>query len=149
MGTTKLSVIRSRFKTAIEAIVGAGLTQSPMPYEAFGRTPNSIAHKSFAVGVLSSVAQQDRQKPNVGSLTITTIDIKMTYRIRPLAQITDVGNTMDLENDIIIALCNRAYTTLYENIHIKFTNLSRSLVDSGEYMLSSIGFEIMHYIPLQ
>ena len=54
MGTVKLSEIRSRLKTAIEAIAGEGLKESPLPFQAFGRTPNAIGNKSFAVGIISS-----------------------------------------------------------------------------------------------
>ena len=42
MSAVKLSVIRSRLKTAIENISGGGLNESPLPFQAFGRTPNAI-----------------------------------------------------------------------------------------------------------
>jgi hypothetical protein len=149
MSAVKLSVIRSRLKTAIENISGGGLKESPLPFQAFGRTPNAIGHKSFAIGILGSNSTDDRQKPNIGTLTQTDIQIQMSYRLKPLAQNEDVDNAMDLENDIIIAVCNRTDTTLYQNLHFKFVSCSRVLVDSGEYILSSINFESLHYLPLQ
>ena len=149
MSAVKLSTIRNRLKTALEAIAGADLKQSPLPYGAFARTPNSIAHKAFAIGFTSSTAQDDRQRATVGSLTQTSLVITMAYRLRPLAQIADVDNTLDLENNIIIAVCNRADTSLYANTHFKFTNLNRVLSENGEYLLSDISFEILHYLPLQ
>ena len=66
MATVRLSSIRSRVATALEAITGAGLNQSPLPFDAFGRTPNSIAHKAFAVGIGGSNAMDDRQRPTEG-----------------------------------------------------------------------------------
>lgn len=149
MSAVKLSVIRSRLKTAIENISGGGLNESPLPFQAFGRTPNAIGHKSFAIGILGSNSTDDRQKSNIGTLTQTDIQIQMSYRLKPLAQNEDVDNAMDLENDIIIAVCNRTDTTLYQNLHFKFVSCSRVLVDSGEYILSSINFESLHYLPLQ
>ena len=149
MSGVKLATIRTRIKTAIEAIAGAGLKESPLPFQAFGRTPNAIANKAFAVGILTSTGTDDRQKPTIGTLTRTSIQIQVAYRIRPLAQNTDVDNALDLENDIIIALCNRSDSALYADIHIRFETSSRTLVDTGEYMLSSINFEVLHYLPLQ
>lgn len=149
MSAVKLSTIRNRIKTAIESIVGEDLKESPLPYGAFGRTPNSIAHKSFAVGLLNTTAQGDRQKATVGSLTLTGLIVTLAYRLRPLAQNTDVDNTMDLENKIIIALCNRGDTSLYANTHFKFTSLTRTLSENGEYLISDISFELLHYLPLQ
>lgn len=149
MGTVKLSEIRSRLKTAIEAIAGEGLKESPLPFQAFGRTPNAIGSKSFAVGIISSTSTEDRQRPTIGTLTQTQIQIQVSYRIRPLAQNTDVDNAMDLENDIIIAVCNRGDSSLYANLHIKFLSVDRILVDTGEYLLSSINFLALHYLPLQ
>tara|TARA_R100000664_G_C2755886_1_gene143658 strand:- start:107 stop:553 length:447 start_codon:yes stop_codon:yes gene_type:complete len=148
MSAVKLSVIRSRLKTAIENI-GGGLKESPLPFQAFGRTPNAIGHKSFAIGILSSTSTDDRQKANIGTLTQTDIQIQLSFRLKPLAQNEDVDNAMDLENDIIISICNRGDTALYQNVHFKFVSCSRVLVDSGEYILSSINFESLHYLPLQ
>ena len=148
MSAVKLSVIRSRLKTAIENI-GNGLKESPLPFQAFGRTPNAIGHKSFAIGILSSTSTDDRQKANIGTLTQTDIQIQLSYRLKPLAQNEDVDNAMDLENDIIISICNRGNTALYQNLHFKIVSCSRVLVDSGEYILSSINFESLHYLPLQ
>jgi hypothetical protein len=149
MSAVKLSTIRTRIKTAIEAIAGEGLKESPLPFQAFGRTPNAIANKAFAVGILTSTSTDDRQKPTIGTLTRTAIQIQMAYRVRPLAQNTDVDNALDVENAIIVALCKRSDTALYANIHIRFESVSRVLVDTGEYMLSSINFEVLHYLPLQ
>ena len=101
MATVKLSIIRSRVATAVEAIVGAGLKQSPLPYGAFGRTPNSIAHKAFSIGMGGSNAQDDRQRPTEGAMLQTDMDIKLSFRIRPLAQLVDVDASWDLENSKI------------------------------------------------
>ena len=149
MATVQLSSIRQRVSTALESIAGVGLKESPLPFEAFGRTPNSIAHKSFSVGIGGSNAQDDRQRPVEGAMLQTDLDITFAYRIRPLDQLTDVDNQLDLENTIIKTLLDRTDSSLYPNIHIKFISSNRLLTDSGEYVLSSLSFEVLHFIPLQ
>ena len=148
MATVKLSIIRSRVATAVESIVGAGLKQSPLPYGAFGRTPNSIAHKAFSIGMGGSNAQDDRQRPTEGAMLQTDMDIKVSFRIRPLAQLVDVDASLDLENTIIANVMDRTNTTLYQNLHIKLLSTNRQLTDSGEYMISTLSFELLHFIPL-
>ena len=109
---------------------------------------NTQRHWSQIV-ILSSTSTDDRQKANIGTLTQTDIQIQLSFRLKPLAQNEDVDNAMDLENDIIISICNRGDTALYQNVHFKFVSCSCVLVDSGEYILSSINFESLHYLPLQ
>ena len=146
MSSVKLSTIRSRVATAIQGIGGMNL--SPLPYEAFGRTTNSIAHKAFSVGVGGSNARDDRQRPTEGAMLDTDLNIVMAYRIRPLDQLTDVDGGLNLENDIITKLLDRTDTNLYPNVHIKFVSSSRQLTDSGEYMISTLQFDVLHFIPL-
>jgi hypothetical protein len=74
--------------TALEAIAGAGLKESPLPFDAFGRTPNSIAHKAFSVGIGGSNAMDDRQRPTEGAMLQTDLDITFAFRLRPLDQLT-------------------------------------------------------------
>lgn len=148
MATVRLSSIRSRVATALEAITGAGLKQSPLPFDAFGRTPNSIAHKAFAVGIGGSNAMDDRQRPIEGAMLQTDLDITFAFRLRPLDQLTDVDNQLNLENTIITALLDRTNTSLYPNLHIKLISTNRALTDSGEYILSTLSFEALHFIPL-
>ncbi len=147
MSTVKLSTIRSRMSTAVDAITGMNL--SPLPYEGFGRTVNTIAHKAYSIGIGGSNAQDDRQRPIEGAMLTTDVDIKMAYRIRPLDQLTDVDGGLDLENDIITKILDRTDSNLYPNLHIKFVSSSRQLTDSGEYMISTLSFDVLHFIPLQ
>lgn len=147
MSTVQLSTIRSRIATAISSITGTKL--SPLPYEAFGRTTNSIAHKAFAVGIGGSDAADDRQRSTEGAMMSTDVFVTMAYRIRPLDQLTDIDNALNFENDIIKKVLDRTNTTLYQNLHIKLVSSQRQLTDSGEYMLSTLSFESLHFIPLQ
>ena len=146
MASVKLSTIRSRFTNAIENI--SGMVKTYLPYDVFGRTPNSIAHKSFSVGIGGSNASDERQKASTGCLLTADVDVKMAYRIRPLDQLTDVDNAMDLENDIIITILDRTNGNLYPNLHIRFESSQRQITDSGEYMISTLQFQAFHYIPL-
>jgi len=149
MATIKLSVIRKRVAVALEGISGAGLRESPLPFQAFGRTPNSIAHKAFSVGIGGSNASDDRQRPTEGAMLQTDLDITFAFRIRPLDQLTDIDLQLDMENTIITALLDRSNAVLYPNLHIKLISSTRLLTDSGEYVLSTLSFEALHFIPLQ
>ena len=78
----------------------------------------------------------------------TDMSIKMAYRLRPLAQLADVDNGLDLENTIISNLLDRTKTTLYPNLHVRFISSNRIFTDSGEYVISTLSFELLHFIPL-
>ena len=147
MSTVQLSTIRSRIATAISSIAGTRL--SPLPYQAFGRTTNSIAHKAFSVGIGGSDASDDRQRTTEGAMMSTDVFVATAFRIRPLDQLTDIDNALDFENDIIKKVLDRTNTTLYQNLHIKLVSSQRQLTDSGEYMLSTLSFESLYFIPLQ
>jgi hypothetical protein len=77
------------------------------------------------------------------------MDITFAFRIRPLDQLTDIDLQMDMENTIITALLDRSNAVLYPNLHIKLISSTRLLTDSGEYVLSTLSFEALHFIPLQ
>lgn len=147
MATLKLSTIRGRISTALEGL-GEGLKQSPLPSGGFGRTPNSIAHKAFSVEIGGSNAQDDRQRSIEGAMLQTDMNIKLAYRIRPLSQLVDVDGCLDLENVIIANLLDRSNSSLYPNLHIKLISSNRILTDSGEYIISTLSFELLHFIPL-
>ena len=147
MATVQLSAIRSRIATAIGAIAGTQLSRQP--YEAFGRTTNTIAHKGYAVGIGGSNAADDRQRTTEGAMLSTDVFVVAAYRIRPLDQLVDIDDALDFENDIIKKVLDRTNTTLYQNLHLKLISSQRQLTDSGEYMLSTLSFESLHFIPLQ
>ena len=148
MSSVKLSAIRSRVATALEGISGAGLKQSPMAPSAFGRTVNTIAHKSFCVVLGNSNAQDDRQRQTEGAMMLSDMEIRCAFRIRPHDQITDTDSAMDLENTIIANLLDRSDSSLYSNLHIKLQSSSRQLTESGEYVISNLSFQLLHFIPL-
>ena len=147
MATVQLSAIRSRIATAIGTIAGTQLSRQP--YEAFGRTTNTIAHKGYAVGIGGSNAADDRQRTTEGAMLSTDVFVVAAYRIRPLDQLVDIDDALDFENDIIKKVLDRTNTTLYQNLHLKLISSQRQLTDSGEYMLSTLSFESLHFIPLQ
>lgn len=149
MSSVKLSTVRGRIKTALDTISGAGLVESPLPFQAFGRTPNAIGHKSYSIGILDTVSTEDRQKPNLGTLSRTQVQIQMSFRLRPLGMLSDFDSALDLENEIIKRMISGdSETILFPNLQIIFLNVQRNLTDSGEYMLSNINFQILHYLPL-
>ena len=73
----------------------------------------------------------------------------MSFRLRPLGMLSDFDSALDLENEIIKRMISGdSETILFPNLQIIFLNVQRNLTDSGEYMLSNINFQILHYLPL-
>ena len=146
MGAVKLSTIRSRFGSAIDAIAGMSISRNP--YERFGAIPNTVAHLRFAIGIIScDRIDSDRQKENTGIYAQTIIGIKFAYRLRPKDQITSYDEGFDKSNDLIKACTNRS-PAIYTNLQIYFDNQSHEISDSGEYLIITIRFLIYHFLPL-
>jgi hypothetical protein len=60
----ELSTIRQRFATKIATL--DGFEQSRNPFDGYGRSPNTVAHKRFMVGIQGVTARDDdRQRRGV------------------------------------------------------------------------------------
>ena len=65
-----LATIRQRFSTMIDSL--DGFDESRNPFDGYGRSPNTIAHKRFSVGIRSvSSRDDDRQRRGVGVMSST------------------------------------------------------------------------------
>jgi hypothetical protein len=146
MSTVKLSTIRQRFATKITSL--DGFEESRNPFDGYGRSPNTIAHKRFAVGIRSvSSRDDDRQRSAAGALTETEVFVRYAYRIKPKDQIDSYDNGLDSAQDVIEALTPRT-SPLHNDLQIRWTGLDNELSDSGEWMTITITFIILHYINL-
>ena len=143
---TEISTIRSRIQTAVNAM--AGMSVSIHPYERFSSTPNTIAHLRFACGVVGVEGRpDDRQRQAQGILADTSIGIRFTYRIRPKDQVTSYDEAWDKATDIAQTVTNRS-PTIYSDIQIRFSRMTHEVLTSGEFIIITLFFQILHYIPL-
>ena len=146
MSTVSLSTIRQRFADAISAL--DGFTESRNPYDGYGRSPNTVAHKRFSVGVGSvSSRDDDRQRRLQGIMSETEILVRFAFRIRPKDQIDSYDDALQSAQQVIEKITNRS-TPLHDNLQIRFRGLDNELSDSGEWCTITILFTVLHYIQL-
>ena len=133
--------LRSEVATNVGALTDFHLAK--MAPEYFGRQQNTVAHKSYAVGVDQTTAAPERQRRAVGVYAQTNVVVTFAHRLRPLdVYPTDYDTTLDVEQTVINAvlgtyLTNNAFT-------IRYNGTTRSVVDSQEYMIVACTFTALH-----
>jgi hypothetical protein len=135
--------LRSEVAANVDALDGFQLARMAPAY--FGRQQNTVAHKSFVVGVDSTTATTERQRRVVGVYANTNVVVSFAHRLRPLdVYPTDYDQTLDTEQTVINAVLgtyatNNAFT-------IRYNGTTRAVVDSQEYMIVQCTFTALHTI---
>ena len=144
--SVSFSTIRTRFADKIKTL--SGFTESRNPYDDFNRNPNTVAQMRFSVGIqdIDAIPEQ-RESVSVGVLCNTTVQVKFPYRLRPKDQVTDYGLALDKAQEIIKAITNRA-APLHTGLQIFFNSLSNEITDSGEFIIQTLSFNVLHSISL-
>jgi len=146
MSAVSLSTIRKRFAAAVTTL--SGFDESRNPFDGYGRSPNTIAHKRFSVGVGTVTSREDdRQRRSDGIMTDTQMSVRFAFRIRPKDQIESYDNALDAAEQVIEIITNRS-TPLHDSLQIRFTGLDNELADSGEWCSLTLTFSVLHYIQL-
>ena len=141
-----LSTIRQRIATKVDSL--DGFQESRNPFDGYGRSPNTVAHKRFMVGIQGVTARDDdRQRRTEGVMASTQLSIRYAYRIRPKDQLESFDNGLDSAQDVINAITVRS-TPLHDNLQIRFSGMDNELSDSGEWMSITLTFQILHYLFL-
>tara|TARA_R100000664_G_C2760064_1_gene150716 strand:- start:16253 stop:16699 length:447 start_codon:yes stop_codon:yes gene_type:complete len=141
-----LSTIRSRFSTQIKTI--SGFTESRNPFDGYGRSPNTVSHQRFAVGITGvNTRDDDRQKQPRGVMCETTVLVRYPYRIRPKDQVASYDNALDSAESVMRSITTRS-DGLHEKLQIRFQGLDNELSDSGEYLTITLNFNVLHYLSL-
>ncbi len=141
-----LATIRQRFATQISTL--SGFSESRNPYDGYGRSPNTVAHKRFMVGIQSVTSRDDdRQRRGVGVMSSTIVGVKYIFRIRPKDQLISFDDGLDSAQTVINAITDRSLP-LHDNLQIRFGGMDNELSDSGEWMSIILTFEVLHYLYL-
>ena len=141
-----LATIRQRFSRMIDSL--DGFDESRNPFDGYGRSPNTIAHKRFSVGIRSvSSRDDDRQRRGVGVMSSTEVMVRYAFRIRPKDQIESFDDGLDSAQTVINAITKRS-TPLHDELQIRFGGMDNELSDSGEWMSITLAFEVLHYLYL-
>jgi hypothetical protein len=142
-----MGVSFAQLRSEVAANVGAisGFALAKMAPEYFARQQNTVAHKSYVVGVDASTAGPDRQRRPIGTYVQTNVVVTFAHRLRPLdVYPTDYDATLNVEADVINAVLgtystNNAFT-------IRYNGTTRAVVDSQEYMIVACTFTALHTI---
>lgn len=146
MSAVSLSTIRSRFATAISSI--SGFHESRNPYDGYGRSPNTVSHKLFSVGIGGVQSREDdRQRINVGVMSQTEVLVRFIYRVRPKDQLDSYDEALDAAQELINELTERK-SPLHNDLQIRFGGLDNELSDSGEWISLTLNFMVLHYLYL-
>ena len=147
MSTVSLSTIRTRIATAIGGLSGWYLSRNPL--QEWGRAPNTVAHKNYAVGITSCTqVTDDRQRRSPeGVMVRSTVAVRFAYRIRPKDQITSYNESFDAAQEIMRTITDRNPTT-HADLQIRFNRIIPDMADSGEYTTTTVEFDILHYLSL-
>jgi hypothetical protein len=137
-----LKDMRQQISSKIDALPGFSLSKQTPAY--FGRTQNTVAHKSFVVDLASTNQANERQRRSVGVYASTTIRVQFAFRLRPTdAYPTDYDLMLDAEESVINAILSD-----YSNqpFQIRYEASSRAITDSQEYAIISIELSTFHTI---
>lgn len=140
----KFSQIRDAFKQQVETVNGFKLMKVLPDY--FGRAQDTIAHKGFTVSVATSAQGAERQRRAVGVYLQTDVQIRFSFRLRPLdVYPTDYDLCLNAEEQVILA-CLNSYGSIQPEVQTRYVSSSRQSTDSNEYMITTINFIVLHTI---
>ena len=122
----------------------SGMHLSRLPPAYFARQQNTLAHKSFVVGIETVEDTGERQRRNINLYVRTEVEIQFAYRLRPKdIYPTDYDLSLDLEGEVIAAVMG-TYSGIQNEISIRFVRSSRSISDTIEYQITTLTFIVQH-----
>lgn len=141
--SAKLSEIRQAIATQIATITG--YKESSFPVLFFARQQNTLAHKSFSVGISVTEDMGERQRRSLYYLR-SLIEVKIAYRLRPLdIYPTDYDLALDSEEQVIKRIL-ASYSTINNNVQVRFSRATREIPDSMEFLITTIEFSSLQTI---
>ena len=137
-----LKNVRGAIASQVLTISGMHLSRLPPAY--FSRQQNTLAHKSFVVGIETVEDTGERQRRNINLYVRTEVEIQFAFRLRPKdIYPTDYDLSLDLEGEVIAAVMG-TYSGIQNEISIRFVRSSRAISDSIEYQITTLTFIVQH-----
>ena len=148
MATMTPTDVRQSIATHLAGL--AGWRESAFPADIYGRSPNSLAHQTFAVGVESSTPVTDRQKYTDGVLTASVIFLRYGWRLAPKALIAGYDAAMSGGSDLIKRVMTRSSVDPIWPGSLKpiLSTFVVKVDDNGEWATGEVRFEVGHLMPL-
>ena len=142
-----IAVSGVRLALAAKIAALAGFSEARVPFEAFGRTANSVAHLRFCVATSRTTRGASRQRKNSPVAVTTQAIIRFAYRLRPRsAYPADYDSATDTEETVIFAVLNGDFLASAPEIAIRYDESARTLTDSGEFLIVDVSLSIDHYL---
>jgi len=127
-----------------------GWKESRVAPDNFGRDPNSIGHKAFAVHPTeTSDMRAYRGRPAEGLLVETALIVHYSWQLKPTKGMTDsYDDALDGEQAVVNVLM--AYDASWPlSYKVQVIRTTRTTSDSGEWVLGQVETRIVHTLPLQ
>ena len=147
MATKTVRQLREDVTTRILTLTG--WRESRVLPETFGRDADSIAHKAF---IIHAVTTKDlrlyRGKPAEGTLTETDLEVRFSWRMVPKDMSTSYDDSLDGAQAVINVLM--VYDATWPSSYkVQLLETSQVATDTGEWVIGSILFRVVHNLPLQ
>lgn len=144
MAAISLSAVRQRVAAAIDsALGGGGWQESGDPYDQFGQGDGERLHESYAVGIPSTSALQDRQKVAEGVLSDTNVRVKWAFNLSALDQVVAYDSALEAGDAVLAAVMAIQQS---EDMHLVYQSGTHP-VDADGWMLGDLSFRVIHHRP--
>lgn len=137
--------VRQRVAALIEAL--DGYTESRQAPDRHGLDPQSILHKSFSVAIASSSAlPEQRQRPAEGVMVVSEVVVRVAYRLRGDAAVSDYDEALQGEDTVRIALAVPDRTGGL--CRLTYQGAARQLTAAGDYLITTLRYQALHLVAL-
>ncbi len=138
------SQIRSALSTKIETF--SGMKLSRFPPDMIGRGPAPLSHLSYSIGFDTISGRGGRQIPSKSVELFSSIIVVFSYRLKPTSIYpSSYDLAMTQEQNIILKILE-SYSGIQSGMEIEFVSSRREIVESAEYSLHTLNFNITHSI---
>lgn len=143
------SDVRKRIATHVALLTP--WKESPVPADVFGRSPDSLAHQAFAVGVLPLAVVGDRQSYVDGAQVRTECVIRYAWRVAPKAQLPSYDAALAAGQALVAQVMARTTAPVVwpGDLTPTLTSLAGTVQESGEWFLGEARLSIYHLLALQ
>lgn len=147
MASRTIRQLRDDVRARVDAL--AGWKESRVAPQNFGRDADLAAGIWFAVDVTeTSDMRQYRGRPAEGTLVESTVVVTYSWRLAPTRMADTYDAALDGEQAVVntMMVYDATWPLSYK---VQFARVTRSTSDSGEWVIGSLEFRVIHTLPLQ
>lgn len=144
MADISLSTLQSRLEARVETV--SGFSRSLRPLDP-AMDPGALQDKRYAVELESRNEGAYRDKAGSRLRMAHDATVFFLRRLPPKAQNTRYAAALDDELDIIKAFLDQS-GAWQQDLRVSYTGTSRDVLDTGEWLIIGVSFEIHHDLDL-